>query len=114
MQQDDGREVKSDGSYSKYPFQDRIVSSMLFLFEIPDTKDRLEEYGKPAPMEKATPKVLHEISMRVKLQKNKKYVIVPSPRKPGQTGEFNIAFYTNLSQIEFDVKRIDDPTCRCK
>lgn len=40
---------------------------MLFLFELPDSLERLAEYGKPQPMEKATPKVLHEISMRVKL-----------------------------------------------
>lgn len=65
-------------------------------------------------MEKATPKVLHEISMRGKLVANKKYVIIPSPRKAGQTGEFTLGFYTDASMVNFDVKRIDDPTCRCK
>mmetsp|Transcript_26808 Transcript_26808/g.35852 ORF Transcript_26808/g.35852 Transcript_26808/m.35852 type:complete len:84 (+) Transcript_26808:1509-1760(+) len=63
-------------------------------------------------MEKATPKVLHEISMRLKLCKGKRYVVVPSPRKPGTCGEFTISFYTDLPQTLFDVKRLDDPTCR--
>ena len=87
---------------------------MLFLFELPDTLNRLEEYGKPQPLEKVSPKVFHELSLRIKLQKNKKYVVVPSPRKAGTCGKFSLSFYTNLSITQFDVKRIDDPTCRCK
>ena len=113
LAQNDGREVR-DGQYSKYPFKDRIVSTMLFLFELPDSLERLAEYGKPQPMEKATPKVLHEISMRVKLQAGKRYVVVPSPRTPNTSGNFTLAFYTDLSQTEYDVKRLDDPTDRCK
>ena len=45
LQQSDGREQASDGGYSKYPFKDRIVSTMLFLFELPDGHDRLHAYG---------------------------------------------------------------------
>ena len=59
---------------------------MLFLFELPDGQDRLQAYGSPAPIEKATPKVLHEMSMRVNLKAGKKYAFVPSPRKPGTLG----------------------------
>lgn len=114
LQQSDGREVAASGKYSKYPFQDRIVSTMLFLFELPDGQDRLQAYGSPNPIEKATPKVLHEISMRVNLKANKRYAIVPSPRKAGTLGKFNISIYTSCLQHEFDVVRVDDPTCRCK
>lgn len=95
LQQSDGREKGADGKYSMYPFKDRVVSAMLFLFELPAGMDRLAEYGKPEPMMKATPKVLHEISMRVKLQAGKKYVIVPSPRKAGTLGKFNLSIYTD-------------------
>lgn len=111
LQQSDGREVQNN-KYSKYPFQDRIVSTMLFLFELPDGQDRLSQYG--TPFEKATPKVLHEISMRVHLKAKKRYVIVPSPRKAGTLGKFNLSVYTSLLQHEYDVVRIDDPQCRCK
>lgn len=114
LQQEDGRESKNDGSYSKYPFKDRIVSAMLFLFELPDSMNKLEEYGKPAPIEKATPKVLHEISMRVKLTAGKKYVIVPSPRKAGTLGKFSLSIYTSCSQTEYDVTRLDKKGCLCK
>ena len=114
LQQSDGREMSADGKYSKYPFQDRIVSTMLFLFELPENHDRLVEYGQPQPMEKSTPKVLHEISMRVELKANKRYAIVPSPRKPGTCGKFHLSIYTSACQHEFDVWRADDPTNRCK
>ena len=87
---------------------------MLFLFELPDGKDRLEAYGSPEPIEKATPKVLHEISFRFEPKANKKYAIIPSPRKPVAVGDFTLSFYTNRAMHEFDVKRIDDPSCRCK
>ena len=66
---------------------------MLFLFELPEGQDRLQAYGEPQPMEKATPKVLHEISMRVDLQAGKKYCIVPSTRKPTDTGHFHLSVY---------------------
>ena len=65
-------------------------------------------------MEKATPKVLHEISMRVDLKAGKKYAIVPSPRKAGTLGKFHLSFYTSAAQHEFDVKRVDDPRNTCK
>lgn len=87
---------------------------MLFMFELPDGQERLEEYGKPAPVEKAVPKVLHEISMRVDLKAGKRYVFIPSPRKPGTLGKFHLSIYIDQSQHEFDVKRVDDPTNRCK
>ena len=83
LQQHDGREKNAQGKYSKYPFQDRIVSTMLFLFELPEGQDSITAYGSPAPASKATPKVLHEISMRVEVKAGKRYVFVPSPRKPG-------------------------------
>lgn len=87
---------------------------MLFLFELPEGQDRLLEYGSPAPIEKATPKVLHEMSMRVDLKAGKKYVLVPSARKAGTLGKFHLSLYVNQSQYEFDVKRVDDPTNRYK
>jgi len=87
---------------------------MLFLFELPEGQDRLLEYGSPDPIEKGTPKVLHEISLRVMLKANKRYAIIPSPRKAGTLGRFTLSVYTDRAQHEFDVKRIDDPSCRCK
>jgi len=114
LQQSDGREKSADGKYSKYPFQDRIVSTMLFLFELPPGHDRLHEYGKPQPLLKATPKVLHEISMRVELEAGKKYAIIPSPRKQGTCGKFHLSFYTSAAQHEYDIVRVDDPSNRCK
>jgi len=38
--------------------------------------------------------------------------VVPSSRTPNTSGNFTLAFYTDLSQTEFDVKRLDDPTDR--
>ena len=70
---------------------------MLFMFELPRGKDRLEAYGDPQPCEKATPKVLHEISMRKKLKGGVKYCIVPSPRKAGTLGDFTMNFYTSAA-----------------
>ena len=89
---------------------------MLFLFELPPGQDRLLAYGdeNTPVMEKATPKVLHEISMRVDLKAGKSYVVIPSPRKAGTLGHFHLSFYVNQSQHEFDVKRVDDPSNRCK
>lgn len=63
-------------------------------------------------MVKATPKVLHEMSMRVNLKANKRYAIIPSAFKAKATGEFHLSIYTDRPQHEFDVTRIDDPTCR--
>ena len=87
---------------------------MLFIFELPEGHDRLLAYGSPDPIEKGTPKVLHEISLRVNLKAGKRYAIIPSPRKAGTLGEFTLSVYTDRAQHEFDVKRIDDPSCRCK
>jgi hypothetical protein len=87
---------------------------MLFLFELPEGHERLLEYGSPEPMERGTPKVLHEISIRVQLKANKRYAIIPSPRKTGTLGKFTLSVYTDRAQHEFDVKRVDDPSCRCK
>ena len=87
---------------------------MLFVFELPQGQDRVTAYGSPAPLDKATPKVLHEISMRIKVKAGKKYVFIPSPRKPGTLGKFHLSFYTGRPQHEFDVVRLDDPSCRCK
>ena len=87
---------------------------MLFLFELPDGHERLTAYGTPQPTVKATPKVLHEISMRVDLLAGKRYAIIPSPRKAGTTGKFHLSFYTSAAQHEFDIKRVDDPSNRCK
>jgi len=87
---------------------------MLFLFELPNHMSRLEAYGQPEPLIKATPTVLHEISLRIKCKPGQKYIVVPSPRKPGTLGQFNLSFYTSCPMVSFDVKRIDDPKCRCK
>ena len=113
LQQSDGREVQNN-KYSKYPFADRVVSTMLFLFELPDGMDSLPSYTTCPAMEKATPKVLHEISMRVELKAGKKYAIIPSPRKPGTLGHFHLSIYTSACQHEFDVVRADDPSNQCK
>ena len=64
---------------------------MLCVFELPPGKDRVEEYS--APMAKSTPKVLHEISLRLELKKGKKYVIIPSPRNKGSKGLFFLSLY---------------------
>ena len=63
---------------------------------------------------KEQPKVLHEISLRMNVKANTKYIIVPSTRVPGEAGKFSLSFYTSAGMLDFDVKRVDDPTNRCK
>ena len=85
---------------------------MLCVFELPPGKDKVEKYVPP--MAKSTPKVLHEISLRLKLKKDKKYVIVPSPRNKGSLGKFFLSLYMDCELHDVDIKRIDDITDRCK
>jgi hypothetical protein len=85
---------------------------MLFVFELPKGQDKFEEYGSPNPMMKEQPKVLHEISLRMKCKANTKYIIVPSTRVPEEAGKFSMSFYTDAGMLDFDVKRVDDPTNR--
>ena len=65
-------------------------------------------------MAKSTPKVLHEISLRLELKAGTKYVIVPSPRTAGTTGKFFLSLYMDCELHDVDIKRIDDETDRCK
>lgn len=112
LAQPDGRQEAPDGSYSKYPYKDRIVSAMLCVFELPAGASRLEEYTKP--MAKSTPKVLHEISLRLHLKAGTKYVIVPSPRTAGTLGRFFLSLYMDCELHDADIRRIDDVADRCK
>ena len=114
LAQEDGREKDSKGAYEKYPFKNRIIRTMLFVFELPAGKDSLTEYGDPKPLYKEQPKVLHEISIRFKAKPNTKYIIIPSTRVAGETSTFSMSFYTSVGMLEFDVKRVDDPSDRCK
>jgi hypothetical protein len=106
LAQPDGRPEGDDGSYSKYPFKDRLVSAMLCIFELPEGKDRVEEYTQP--FLKSTPKVLHEISIRFQPKAGKKYVIIPSPRNKGTTGDFFLSLYMDCQLHDVDLRRIDD------
>ena len=65
-------------------------------------------------MMKEQPKVLHEISLRMRCKANTKYIVVPSTRVPGEEGEFSLSFYTDAGMLDFDVKRLDKPDNRCK
>ena len=85
---------------------------MLCVFELPPDKDRVEAYVNP--MAKSTPKVLHEISLRLELKAGKKYVIIPSPRNKGSLGEFFLSIYMDCELHDADIKRIDDISDRCK
>ena len=85
---------------------------MLCVFELPAGASRLEEYTKP--FAKSTPKVLHEISLRLKLKAGTKYVIVPSPRTAGTTGSFFLSLYMACELHDVDIRRIDDVSDRCK
>ena len=42
---------------------------------------------------KATPKVLHEMSLRLEVKAGKKYVVMPVPRERAITADFTLAFY---------------------
>jgi hypothetical protein len=46
------------------------------------------------------------------IKANTKYIIVPSTRVPGEAGKFSLSFYTSAGMLDFDVKRVDDPTNR--
>ena len=87
---------------------------MLFVFQLAPGQERLEEYDKPKPLIIGKPIVLHEISVRLKLKANERYLVVPSTRKAGDVGKFSLSFYTDLPMNEFDLKRLDDETCMCK
>ena len=110
LAQDDGRQQAPDGSYSKFPYKDRIQCALLAIFELEPGQDRLEKYVKP--LQKSTPKVLHEISLRLKLKGGKKYVIVPSPDKQGLLGNFYLSLYMDCQLHDVDIRRIDDPSDR--
>ena len=83
---------------------------MLGVFELEEGKERLEKYTKP--LMKTTPKVSHEISLRLQLQGGKKYVIVPSPNKQGQLGKYYLSLYMDCQLYDVDIRRIDDPSDR--
>lgn len=85
---------------------------MLCVFELPPGASKLEAYTNP--MAKSTPKVLHEISLRLDLKAGKKYVIVPSPRNKGSLGKFFLSLYMDCELHDADIRRLDDITDRCK
>ena len=128
LAQPDGRQETAEGNYSKFPYKDRIVSAMLCVFELCQRSDRsnceeensgrertpgadmLEAYGPP--LAKSTPKVLHEISLRLELKAGKRYVIVPSPRAKGTVGKFFLSLYMNCQLHDVDIRRLNDPNDR--
>lgn len=95
------------GEYSVYPFKDRIHSAMLFLFELNADENKLTQYRDP--LMKATPKVLHEISLRVNLTAGKRYLVVPVARDRNITADFSLAFYFDLPCHDVQLTRINHP-----
>ena len=64
---------------------------MIFLFELEAGENKLSQYRDP--LMKATPKVLHEISLRINVKAGKKYLVMPVPRERGITADFTLSFY---------------------
>ena len=110
LAQPDGRQESPAGEYSRPPYKDRIVSAMLCVFELAPGEEMLAAYDKP--LMKSSPKVLHEMSLRLHLKAGTKYVIVPSPRTKGSVGPFFLSLYMDCQLHDVDIRRLNDPTDR--
>ena len=52
--------------------------------------------------------------MSLKLKAGKNYVIIPSPKDAGTTGEFYLSFYFSCELNDIFIELQDKPTDRCK
>lgn len=107
---------QKDGSFDVFPFTKTMTNAILFVFELPPGKERIDTYQVPPQyrlrMEK--PVVLSEVSTRLAIEKGKHYVVIPAVKREQEEGEFVLSLYFNLPLHQIDIRNLTDPTNRCK
>lgn len=93
--QRDGRIKGEDGTYSKYPFKENLISAHIAIWELEDGETMLKQYVKGKPLIVAGPVRTTEIPVRAQLKKGKRYAIVCSPMDQGTLGDFYLSIYVS-------------------
>jgi hypothetical protein len=110
MQQTGGRLPKKRGVYSKYPFSDSLHYACVGVFELEANEpDYLRQFNKDRIKFLSPIKCERENAGRIKLQKGKRYVIVCSTERQGQTGEVYLSVYFNQYLRDVNIKRVFHP-----
>ncbi len=112
--QSDGRIRGEDGSYSKYPFKEKLVTAHIAIWELEDGETMLKQYVKGKPLIVGGPVRTTEIPVRTNLKKGKRYVIVCSPMDQGTIAEFYLSIYVSCELHDVQIERIGNPKERCK
>lgn len=74
---------------------------------LPSAKEtKLTKFEKSKCLKVSVLKEHREISLRLNLTKGR-YIIVPSTRSPGQTGDFFLSLYFNCDLTSMNIKRLD-------
>jgi calpain, invertebrate len=107
--QPDGRVRDTDGSYSTFPYKDRIHMAMLLVMKLDENEDIIETYEKSKVKYMEKPAVLHELSLRMKMKAGEKWVIVLSPKMHGLEGRYELSLYVNCKLFSIDIRRLNGP-----
>lgn len=83
--------------------------AMLLVIKLDADEDMVEFYDRSKVKYMEKPAVLHELSLRMKMKKGEKWVIVPSPKKHSVEGKFEMSLYFDCKLMSIDVRRLNGP-----
>jgi len=94
--------------YSKFPYVDRINPVCFTVMNLAKGETRIAKFEKSKIRAVSILKEHREISLRLKLKAGR-YAIVPSCRTAGETGDFYLSLYFNISLEQVRCKDINNP-----
>lgn len=99
-----------------HPFKGMMNTMNVYIIELKPGQNKVEEFDgsllktNPPMMQQMKLSITREQTLRKNLKKGTKYVIIPTQKMAGHTGEYFLSVYFDTPLNSIDVRRIDDPS----